>query len=344
MTSLQTTYLGLELRSPIVASAGPFSGAVDTLAQLDEYGIGAVVLPSLFEEQIEHETHEIDRLFDLHADSFGEASSMFPDVDDYNAGSDHYLELIEAARATVEVPVIASLNGANIGGWLRYGRLLESAGANAIELNLYTVASDPFVSSHAIESEQTELVALLADELSLPLAVKISPYYSSLGSFVLALEQAGAAGVVMFNRFYQPDLDVETLDMVPRLTLSTADECRLPLRWTGLLRDHLTMSIATSSGVHGGEDVAKLILAGADVTMMTSALLQNGTDHVATVEAELLNWMEQHEYESVGQMRGAARMSALADPVAYERANYISNLASYTSRQLGRAPISLQRW
>ncbi|MEL6892844.1 MAG: dihydroorotate dehydrogenase-like protein [Actinomycetota bacterium] len=338
MIQLHTEYLGLALRSPIVASAGPLTGSVDTLMELEQHGVGAVVLPSLFEEQVEHETYEIDRLFELHADSFLEAPSMFPELDD-EASDERYLRLIEAARSSIDVPVIASLNGANVGGWVRYGRLLESAGASAIELNLYTVASDPLMSSAEVESEQLSLVALLADELTVPLAVKISPFYSSLGSFVVGLQSAGAAGVVMFNRFYQPDLDAEALDMVPSLSLSSSDDSRLPLRWAGLLRDHLSMSIAASSGVHAGLDAAKLLLAGADVVMMTSALLRNGTGHVEAVETELQAWMRDHEYESVGQLRGAARFGALADPAAYERANYIGNLATYTSRHLGRGPI-----
>ncbi len=342
MTRLRTQYLGLDLRSPILASAGPLTGDVEDLLALERAGVGAVVLPSLFEEQIEHETHEIDRLFDLHAESFGEATTLFPSVDDYNSGTDRYLALVEVAKSSIDVPVIASLNGANVGGWLRYGQLVEDAGADAIELNLYTLSSDPTISGAWLESEQLELVAVLAGELSVPLAVKISPYYSSLGSFVVGLQEAGASGVVMFNRFYQPDLDVEEIDMVPRLALSTPLDSRLPLRWTGLLRDHLSMSIAASSGIHHGTDVVKLLLAGADVTMMTSALLRNGAEHVAVVEDELRDWMDEHEYESVSELRGAARLTALADPAAYERANYIGNLASYSSRYLGREPIHLR--
>ncbi len=342
MTRLRTQYLGLDLRSPILASAGPLTGDVEDLLALERAGVGAVVLPSLFEEQIEHETHEIDRLFDLHAESFGEATTLFPSVDDYNSGTDRYLALVEVAKSSIDVPVIASLNGANVGGWLRYGQLVEDAGADAIELNLYTLSSDPTISGAWLESEQLELVAVLAGELSVPLAVKISPYYSSLGSFVVGLQEAGASGVVMFNRFSQPDLDVEEIDMVPRLSLSTPLDSRLPLRWTGLLRDHLSMSIAASSGIHHGTDVVKLLLAGAEVTMMTSALLRNGAEHVAVVEDELRDWMDEHEYESVSELRGAARLTALADPAAYERANYIGNLASYSSRYLGREPIHLR--
>ena len=342
MTDLHTTYLGLPLRSPIVASAGPLTGDVDRMRELEEYGAGAIVMPSLFEEQIEHETNEIDRLFTQYQDSFGEASSVFPEIDGYNSGVDHYLELVEAAKAALDIPVIASLNGTNIGGWLRYATLLEDAGADAIELNLYSVAADPVVSGTTLESEHFGLVAVLADEINVPLAVKISPNYSSLASFVVSLEEAGASGVVMFNRFYLPDLDLDTLDVTPRVALSTPEEVRLPLRWTGILREHLSMSIAASSGVHSGFDAAKLILVGADVAMTTSSLLRHGPAHLATIEAQLRDWMTEHDYATVGEMRGAVSKAAAADPSAYERANYIGNLASYTSSFLSGNTLGLR--
>ena len=342
MTDLHTNYLGLRLKSPIVASPSPLTGELDTIIELERYGAGAIVLPSLFEEQIEHEANEIDRLLSVNSESFGEATDFFPEVDGYNSGVDRYLELVETAKGAVDVPVIASLNGASIGGWLRYGSLLEDAGADAVELNLYTVAADPIVSASTLESEQFGLVAILADELNIPLTVKISPYYSSLASFVVAMQEAGAAGVVMFNRFYQPDLDLETLGVEPRLALSTPEEMRLPLRWTGILREHVALSIAASTGVHSGFDVAKLVLVGADVAMATSSLLRNGASHVATMEAQLRDWMVEHDYESVDQMRGAVRSEAAADPAGFERANYIGNLASYTSRHFGSHSIGLR--
>ncbi len=334
MTNLRTTYLGLELKSPIVASAGPLTGQVDQLAELERHGAAAIVLPSLFEEQIEHETGEIDQLLNDHPDSFGDPASLHTQIVD-NGGIDRYLELIEAAKSRVDVPIIASLNATNLGGWLRSARLLQDAGADAIELNVYAVAADPIVSATALESEQYGLVALLAAELNIPLAVKISPFYSSLASFVLDLQEAGAAGVVMFNRFYLPDLDLETLDVTSRIALSTPDDLGLPLRWTGILRDSLTMSIAGSSGVHSGFDVAKLLVAGADVAMTTSALLRNGVAHLSTMHEQLRDWMDEHGYESVTAMRGIARRAAVADPAAYERANYIGNLASFTASFTG---------
>ena len=343
MTDLHTEYLGLQLRSPLVASAGPYTGDIDKLAELQEAGAGAVVLPSLFQEQIEHETSEIDRLYTMHRDSFGEATSFFPEVDGYSTGTDAYLSLVEAAKHRVDVPVIASLNGANVGGWLRYGRLLADAGADAIELNLYTVAADPSVDGASLEAEQLELVALLAEEVDVPVSVKISPFYSSLASFLHGLQDAGAQGVVMFNRFYAPDLDLETLDVKPKISLSTQAELRLPLRWIGIAREFLTISIAGSTGVHAGRDAAKLILAGADIAMTTSALLFHGASYISQMEHELREWMREHEYVSVAQMRGAVSRDAVADPAAYERANYIGNITSYTSRFLGAQPIHLQR-
>jgi len=332
MPDLHTSYLGLSLRSPLVASAGPFTGDLDRLGELEQAGAAAVVLPSLFEEQIEHETAEIDRLFTVHNESFNEATSFFPELDDYNSGVDSYLELIEAAKQRLDIPVIASLNGTNIGGWVKYARLLEGAGADAVELNLYTVAADPSIDGAALEAEHLELVALVAEEVGVPVAVKLSPYYSSLAAFVVAVQGAGASGVVMFNRFYSPDLDLETLDVLPRIALSTPEELRLPLRWIAILRDHLSMSIAGSTGVHSGFDAAKLILAGADVAMSTSAVLHDGPGHFATMEAQLLEWMTDHEYESVSQMRGAVASHSVTDPTAYERANYIGNIVSYSSR------------
>ena len=343
MTDLHTRYLGLRLRSPIVASPGPLTGDLDHIRSLADAGVGAIVLPSLFEEQIEHETTELDRLFSLHRDSFGEATSFLPEMAPGGGTAEAALDLIEAAKVAVDVPVVASLNGTNIGGWLRYANLLEDAGADALEINLYSVAADPMVSGDQIEREHLELVALLADEVDIPVAVKVSPYYSSMSAFAIELQRAGAAGVVLFNRFYLPDLDLETLDVTPRLSLSTPDDIRLPLRWTGILREHLTISIAGSTGVHSGFDAAKLILAGADVTMTTSALLRNGPEHVATIEAQLRDWMSEHDYDSIDEMRGAVRREAVADPEAYERANYIGNLVRYTSAFMGGGDLDLHQ-
>jgi dihydroorotate dehydrogenase (fumarate) len=335
MTSLRTRYLGLELRSPIVASPGPLTGQIDRLAQLGDAGVGAVVLPSLFQEQIEHETAEIDRLYSVHRNTSGEASSFFPELDGYDTGADAYLALIEAARERVDVPVIASLNGTDVGGWLRYARLLEDAGADALELSLYAIGADPSISGAALEAEQLELVALVVEEMTIPVAVKISPFYTSVAAFAVGVQAAGASGIVMFNRFYMPDLDLETLAVEPRISLSNSGELRLPMRWIGIVRDLVSISIAGSTGVHTGLDVAKLLLAGADVAMTTSALLHHGAGHVAVITEELRAWMANHDYASVDEMRGAVSRTASPDPNAYERANYIGNLTAYTSRFIG---------
>jgi dihydroorotate dehydrogenase (fumarate) len=341
MIDMRTEYLGMQLKSPIVASAGPLTRDVPHIAELERFGAAAVVLPSLFEEQIEHDQHEIDRLYSVHEESFGEATSFFPAIE-VASRADDYLGLISEAKAAVAIPVIASLNGTRVGGWLDYARLIEEAGADALELNLYDVAADPLVSGSAIEAAHLDVIAVVAEQVDIPVAVKISTHYSSMAAFVVAAQQAGAAGIVMFNRFYLPDLDLETLEVLPRISLSTPDELRLPMRWIGILHDHLTMSIAGSSGVHSGFDVAKLLLAGADVAMTTSALLGSGSEHLATMEQQLRDWMTEHEYESVTQMRGAVSPASSGDPTAYERANYIGNLASYTSAFLGTHSIGLK--
>lgn len=332
MTDLHTTYLGLPLRTPLVASAGPFSGEPDRLPELVDAGASAIVLPSLFQEQIEHETADIDRLYTLNNEITGEASSFLPELDDYNTGPDTYLDLVEEAKRRVDVPVVASLNGVNVGGWQRYARLIEDAGADALELNLYAVAADPVRTAADIEAEQLALVGMVAADVAIPVAVKISPYYSSLANFVVGLQAAGAAGVVMFNRFYAPDLDLTTLDVRPRMSLSSSRDIALPLRWIGITRELLSISIGASTGVHSGTDAVKLLLAGADVTMTTSALLIHGPGYLAQIERELTEWMAANDYATVDELRGAARRESAADPSAYERANYVGNLTSYASR------------
>jgi dihydroorotate dehydrogenase (fumarate) len=334
VVDLDTRYLGLALRSPIVASAGPHTGTVEGIRRLADAGVGAVVLPSLFEEQIVHESLELDRLFSLN-EGFAEGAASF-----LEAGPsivETYVARLEEAKQAVDVPVIASLNGVTTGGWLRYAHLLETSGADAIELNMYSVAAEPALAAGDIEHQQIELVHTLCEKVDVPVAVKISPYYTSLGHFVVALEQAGAAGVVLFNRFLLPDLDLETLDVVPHLVLSTPEETRLPLRWIGILREELQFSLAASSGVHEGEDVARLLLAGADVVMTTSAVLRHGAERVAVMEDELRTWMEANDYASLDEVRGAARREASIDPTAFERANYVGNLTTYTSRYLASA-------
>jgi dihydroorotate dehydrogenase (fumarate) len=328
---LSTRYLGLTLRNPLVASANPLCGQLETLRELEEAGIAAVVLPSLFEEQIEHEEMELARLRDFGSEGFAEALDYFPEMEDYNAGPDSYLTHIERAKEALSIPVIASLNGISAGGWVRYAKMFEQAGADAVELNIYFLATNPEDDAEAVEQRYVELVRAVRAELEGPLAVKIHPYFSSLPHMARRLSDAGADGLVLFNRFLQPDIDIETLAVEPSMELSTSAEVRLPLRWIAILKGRVDVSFAATTGAHIAEDVVKLLLAGADVTMMASALLQNGTSHPATVLDGLRRWMEENEYESVEQLKGSLSQQHSPDPEQFERAHYMKALTSYTS-------------
>lgn len=329
---LATTYLGLRLRNPVVASSSPLTGQLASLRALDQAGVGAVVLPSLFEEQLEHEARQVDRYLGLSADVNPEATSGYaPVLDDYNHGSVRYLRLIRDAKQTVSVPVIASLNGSTRGGWTQYAQLLANAGADAIELNLYQVAADPDRSGRDVEEETLGVVRDVVAACGVPVAVKLSPYWSALGSFAQRLVAEGAAGLVLFNRFYQPDIDPETLEVGPRLVLSTSDELRLPLRWMALLHGRTDASLAATTGIHAPLDVVKVLLAGANVAMTTSALLRHGPDHVTALVDGLRDWMALRDYASVEQLTGSVSQSAVADPAAFERANYLETLTTYAS-------------
>jgi len=328
---LTTTYLGLSLRSPLVASSGPLTARIDSLRALEQAGIAAVVLPSLFEEQVEHEDVQSLRLGYLGADSNPEATSYFPDLADHESVVDRYLRHVEEAKKALLVPVVASLNGETAGGWVRYARLLELAGADALELNLYGIAADVDLTGREVEDDQVELVALVKESISIPLAVKIGPFYTALAHQAARIVGAGADGLVLFNRFYQPDIDPQTRKVVPALVLSSSAELRLPLRWTAILSGRVEASLALTTGVHTGADVARSLLAGADVAMMTSALLENGPEHVATVERELVAWAVESGFESVAQLRGSVSQRHVADPSAFERANYMATLTGFTS-------------
>jgi len=330
---LATRYLGLHLRSPIVASAAPRNGEPAMAARLDEAGIGAIVLPSLFEEEILAEELDLNRSLDQGTEHFAEALDYFPNVDTFFTAADRYLVSLERVKREVGVPVIASLNATTAGGWVRYARRIEEAGADALELNLYHVAADPLRSAHDLESADLELIAAVRAAIRIPLAVKLSPYYSAFANFAVAAVAAGASGLVLFNRFYQPDFDLESLDVVPRLNLSQSWELRLPVRWIAILRPQLgpAVSLAASSGAQAGTDVAKGLLVGADVVMMTSAILRRGPEHVSTVEAELRAWMTDGEYTSVAQLRGSASSATVDDPTTFERANYMTTIRSWTA-------------
>ena len=343
MTDLRTRYLGLDLRSPIVASAGPMTGHLDRLADLSRAGVGAVVLPSLFQEQIGDEPNPDGRTdADLRGSGGARAAPIGAGDASPATDVDSYLALVEGARRTVDVPVIASLNGTTAGGWVRCARLIEEAGADALELNLYAVAADPTVRGASIEEQQLDLVSVVCAEVAIPVAVKISPYYTSVAAFAVDVQEAGARGIVMFNRFYLPDLDLGTFSIEPRIALSTQAELRLPLRWIAVLRNRLTISIAGSTGVHTGRGAAKLLSVGADVVMTTSALLHHGAGHVGALTDELVAWMRRHGYESLDALRSAALRGSSGDP-ADERAGYISNITSYTSRFIGSMPSSSRR-
>jgi dihydroorotate dehydrogenase (fumarate) len=328
---LSTDYLGLALRSPLVASSSPLTGELDDLRRLEDAGAGAVVLPSLFEEQIEAESLELDRLLETGAETFAEAPSYFPEFEDYRTGPDRYLALVAGAKQALEIPVIASLNGTTPGGWVEHARMIEEAGADALELNLYLVAADPTLDAATLERRDRELVAQVRAAVSIPLAVKLSPYFTALGHFAQALVEEGANGLVLFNRFYQPDIDLEQLTVTPQLTLSRSEELRLPLRWIAILRQHVGVSLAATSGIHRPQDALKALLAGADVAMMASALLRQGPSHLRTVTRAMVAWMEEHEYESVRQLRGSMSQRAVPDPVAFERAQYWRTLHANAS-------------
>jgi len=296
---------------------------------LDDAGVGAVVLPSLFEEQLVHDQLAVDDMLESGAGTSPEASGYFPELDDYNTGSDRYLGLLSRASGSLSVPVIASLNAVSPGSWVHYAHLLQNAGAAALELNLYYLSADPDRTAGEVEATSIELVAEVAGAVDVPVAVKLGPYYTALANFAGRVEGAGAGGLVLFNRFYQPDLDLEELDVRPRLVLSTPDDLRLPLRWTAILRPQLRCSLAATTGVHGHEDVLRVLLAGADVAMMASALLRNGPGHVGTVLADVDRWMAEHDYESVEQLKGSVSHAAVPDPTAYERSLYLKTVLSY---------------
>jgi len=329
--SLTTKYLGMELASPIIASASPVTGRLDTLERLAAAGVGAVVLPSLFEEQIEAEELAFHDLGHVGTEISPEATGYLDPFTGIEVGPGAYLRRLEAAKARLSVPVIASLNGVRPGGWTHYGKLMEEAGADALELNTYFLATDPSESSSDVEDRTVDIVAQVTSSLTLPVAVKIGPWFSSLPHFIRRIGEAGAKGVTLFNRFYQPDVDLEELEVGPRLVLSTSEESRLALRWIAILHGRTALDLAASSGVHTADDAAKLLLVGADVVSMASALLHHGPEHVATVTHELRTWMAERDYDDVSDLRGALSQRAAPDPAAFERANYLRTLTGYAA-------------
>ena len=331
MTDLASRYLGLTLRTPLVASSSPLTGSLDGLRRLEDAGIAAVVLPSLFEEQLTGDSLALHDALEAGAGVFAEAHDYLPDLERYEVGPDSYLERIAVAKQMLRIPVIASLNGTTLGGWVEHARLIEQAGADALELNLYQVASDPAHDAAAIEARDIELLETVRAGIEIPLAVKLSPFYTAFGHFARRIAMAGAQGLVLFNRFYQPDIDLDALEVTPRLVLSRSEEMRLPLRWIAMLRRRVTASLAATSGVHTAEDVLKLLFAGADATMMASALLERGPALIGEVETAVEAWLAERDYESVEQMKGSVSQAAVADPEAFERAQYLRTLRSWST-------------
>jgi dihydroorotate dehydrogenase (fumarate) len=337
MTELQTKYLGLAVPSPIVMSASPLSNDVDCVRRAEDAGIGAVVMHSLFEEQLLVDGNDLDHHLTRHAEHSAEALGYFPALDGFAFGPDAYLEHIRRLKAAVDVPVIASLNGVSAGGWVEYARAIEQAGADALELNVYFVPTDPLVSGAVVEQMYVDLVREVRLHVGIPLAVKLPHFLSAIPNMAHQLDLAGADGLVLFNRFYQPDFDLEQLEVVPNLVLSTPAELRVRLRWTAILYGHLDADLAVTGGVHSAEDVLKAIMAGAAVAMMASALLRDGVDRVRTVRRDLRRWMEEREYLSIDQMRGSMSQRHVAEPAAFERANYLKVLRGYALRERGIA-------
>jgi len=330
--SLHTKYLGLDLKNPLVASSGPLTGRIDTLKKLEEAGAAAVVLPSLFEEEIVREGVEIAMLYDYQNEGFGEAQTYLPEMETYNTGPETYLQLVRQAKQSLTIPVIGSLNGTSNGGWIHYGRMIEEAGADALELNIYYLAADPEMTAQQVEEQYLELVASVRGAVSIPLAVKVGPFFSSMANMAKRLFHAGADGLVLFNRFIQPDIDLDTLTVESRLVLSSRDELWLPLRWIAILRSYFNQSLAATRGVHTSEDVIKLLLAGADVTMTTSGVLKHGPGLISDLLVGLRTWLEEKEYVSVEQMKGSMSQRNSPDPAAFERANYVKTIQSYSSQ------------
>jgi dihydroorotate dehydrogenase (fumarate) len=329
MSDLATTYLDLPLRNPLVCSSSPLCQSLDALRRMEDAGAAAVVMHSLFEEQIDQLSWDLEWSLERGAESYAEATSYFPDMADYNLGPDGYLEHISQAKTLLDIPIIGSLNGYTRGGWMRYAKLIEQAGADALELNVYDLPTDASRPGSQVEQGVIELVSEIRRGLRIPLAVKLSPFWSAPAELGRRLYQAGARGLVLFNRFYQPDFDLEQMEVVPSLHLSTPQELLLRLHWVAILFGQVRADLAVTGGVHSASDVLKVMLAGGRVAMMTSAVLRKGIEHLTTVLAEMQTWMEQHEYESVRQMRGSMSLLNVPNPAVYQRANYMKVLRSF---------------
>ena len=328
---MTTTYMGLALKNPIVPSSSPLSESLDGIRRLEDAGASAIVMYSLFEEQVNLASHQLDHYLSYGTDSHAESLSYFPDMERYHVGPDEYLELVGKAGKAVDIPIIGSLNGVSDGGWIDYARRIQEAGADAVELNVYYIPTDVRMTSAEVESIYVDILRDVRSTVSIPIAMKLSPYFSATANMAHRLADAGADALVLFNRFYQPDLDLEELEVVPHLVLSNSFEMRLPLRWVAILHGRVAADLAITGGVHTYEDVLKGIMAGAKVTMIASELLENGINRVSEMLAEIESWMMEHEYESVTQMQGSMSQKNVAEPAAFERANYVKVLGSYSA-------------
>lgn len=326
---LSTSYLGLRLAHPLMPGASPLADSVDTVRRLEDAGASAIVMRSLFEEQITREANGMVHEMEVHRESFAEALSYFPKPEDFAFGSDEYLDQIRRVKAAVKVPVVASLNGITNAGWLSHAREMQQAGADALELNVYFIATDPKESGTAVERRVVDILSAVRKAVTIPVAVKLSPYYSSVANLARQLDEAGAGGLVLFNRFYQPDIDVEALEAVPSLRLSDPSELLLRLRWLAILHGQVKASLAVSGGVHTGLDAVRAVMAGASAVQMVSCLLEEGPQHLRVVLDDLARWMEEHEYESVEQMRGSMSLQKSPDPGAFARGNYMRVLKGW---------------
>lgn len=320
---LSTTYLGISLRTPLVVSANPLSEEIDNIKRMEAAGAAAVVLYSLFEEQLTQQQHELDYHLTQGTESFAEALTYFPEIETFHVGPEGYLEHIRRAKEAVAIPIIASLNGSTRGGWTSFAQQIEQAGADALELNIYYIPTDMELTGAQVEEAYVDILKAVKSVVSIPVAIKLSPYFSNMAYMARQLDEAGANALVLFNRFYQPDIDLEALEVRPNVLLSTPQSLRLPLRWIAILSGRIKADLAATSGVHGGEDVVKLLMAGANVTMMASAILRHGIDHIRYVEKGLLDWLVEHEYESVKQMQGSMSQVSCPDASAFERAQYM---------------------
>ncbi len=327
--NLTTDYLGLKLRSPLVVSASPLSEDLDNIKRMEDAGAAAVVLYSLFEEQLRQDRLELHKNLQQGTESFAEALTYFPDAGEYHLGPEEYLKHIAAAKKATRIPIIASLNGSSAGGWTDYAKQIQQAGADALELNIYYIPTDLDMSGTVVEENYINILKAVKANVTIPVAVKLSPFFSNFANMAKRLDQAGANGLVLFNRFYQPDIELESLEVKPNILLSTPMAMRLPLRWIALLHGKLQASLAATSGIHRASDALKMLMVGADVTMLCSTIIRHGIPQIAMIERELVDWLEEHEYESVSQLKGSLSQKNCAEPAAFERAQYMKALTSF---------------